>query len=136
MEANGTDEDVLSREESLRLLASAAVGRVVFTIRGLPAVQPVSFLLVDDGVLIGTSSTLTAAVRDAVVVLQADDIDPASHTGWSVTVTGRAYDVGNADAIEPFQDQTRSQDERLHFMQIPAQLVSGLRLRPNENRPT
>lgn len=132
MEFNGTDEDVLSREESLRLLATAAVGRVVFTMRGLPAVQPVSFILVDDGVLIGATPTLTAAVRDAIVVLQADDIDPASHTGWSVTVTGRAQDVGARDAKERFQDHSWVTEE-LNFMQIPAELVSGLRLHPNKN---
>lgn len=76
------DEKVLSHEECLRLLGGAAVGRVVFTIRALPAVQPVSFILADDAVVFGAEeeSQLAAAVRDAVSF-------PARDRGATLKVT-------------------------------------------------
>jgi hypothetical protein len=133
MDLDAIDDDALPREESLRLLAGVVVGRVVFTTRALPAVQPVSFILVDDAVVIGTGSTLTTAVRDAVVAFQADDIDPVSHAGWSVTITGCAHEVRGPGVAQRFRAHPWSQAERQHFMQIPCQLVSGLRLHPNED---
>jgi len=80
---------VIPRDEALRLLASAPVGRVVFTLRALPAVLPVNFVLDGDAVVFRTApgSKLTAAVRNAVVAFQVDQIDPQTQTGWSVVVT-------------------------------------------------
>ncbi len=133
------DEDVLSREESLRLLAGVAVGRVVFTIRALPAVQPVSFILDEDSVVFGADagSQLVAAVRDAVVAFQADDIDPASASGWSVTITGYARQFRYSHAA----DRLRAMPcppvpgERRHFVGIRTELVTGVRLGEREGRP-
>src|SRR5215470_18115310 len=68
----------LPKDEALRLLASVPFGRVVFTARALPAVRPVNHLV--DGT--GT-----------VVAYEADEIDPATHQGWSVVVVGRAVPV-------------------------------------------
>ena len=50
MSDNGSGFDVLSRTECLRLLASAKVGRVVYTDGALPAVTPVNFAL--DGTVV------------------------------------------------------------------------------------
>jgi len=41
----------LTRDEALRRLASVSVGRLVFTIAGLPAIRPVNHL-VDDGAVV------------------------------------------------------------------------------------
>jgi|GEM_PF-6555183 Pyridoxamine 5'-phosphate oxidase len=40
-----------ARDEALRRLASVSVGRLVFTIAGLPAIRPVNHL-VDDGAVV------------------------------------------------------------------------------------
>lgn len=91
----GTDEHVLERldrEECLRLLATVPVGRFVFTLHGLPAVQPVNFV-VDRGRIVFRTREgcrLVAAREGTVVAFEADDIDVATSTGWSVTVVGKA----------------------------------------------
>lgn len=85
-------QERLSEPEALRLLSSVPIGRIVFTIRALPAIHPVNFALIDGDVVIriGVGSTLAAAVAGSVVAFQADEIDLSAHTGWTVTVTGRA----------------------------------------------
>jgi uncharacterized protein len=83
----------LGRQECLRLMATVPVGRIVYTRRALPAVLPVNFSLDGDGaVLLRTSAAadLVRAIDGAVVAFEADDVDAARHSGWSVVVTGTA----------------------------------------------
>ncbi|MEV3907083.1 pyridoxamine 5'-phosphate oxidase family protein [Streptomyces canus] len=83
----------LGRQECLRLMAKAPIGRIVYTRRALPAVLPVNFTLDgDDAILLRTSaaSDLVRAIDGAVVAFEADDVDAARHSGWSVVVTGTA----------------------------------------------
>jgi hypothetical protein len=90
----------LDRTESLRLLGTVSLGRVVFTHEALPAVRPVNHLMdggdiivqVHDGAALASivAPTDTAGV---VVAYEADAIDPVTHLGWSVVVTGYAHRV-------------------------------------------
>ncbi len=100
MRHNVDQQDKLVEAEAMRLLASVPVGRIVFTVRALPAIHPVNFALVNGEIVIrvGVGSTLAAAVAGSVVAFQADQIDVEAHTGWSVTVTGRARMV--TDPVE------------------------------------
>lgn len=84
--------ETLTVAQSQELLATVTVGRVVFTDRGLPAILPVAFVLDRDTVVIRTAdgSRLARAGDDSVLSFQADVLDPASKTGWSVVVTGHA----------------------------------------------
>jgi nitroimidazol reductase NimA-like FMN-containing flavoprotein (pyridoxamine 5'-phosphate oxidase superfamily) len=90
LDRNGLE--VLDREECLRLLGRATLGRVGLSIGALPTVLPVNFRLVDDHVVFrtGVGSKLDAATRGAVIAFEVDDVDPFAHTGWSVVVTGVA----------------------------------------------
>lgn len=89
----------------MRLLGSVGLGRVVFTMDALPAIRPVNHL-VDDGAVIIRShlgAAITGAVSDswppgAVVAYEADSIDPDTHLGWSVVITGTARRI--ADPVE------------------------------------
>ncbi|WP_460072839.1 pyridoxamine 5'-phosphate oxidase family protein [Streptomyces sp. YKOK-I1] len=83
----------LDRQECLRLLAGVPVGRIVYTRQALPAVLPVNFCLDhDDAVLVRTSvsSELVSAIDGALVAFEADEVDAAAHSGWSVVVMGSA----------------------------------------------
>ena len=83
----------LDLEECRQRLARAALGRIVHTRDALPAVLPVNYLLDPDGaVLLRTSaaSELVRAIDGAVVAFEADEVDVASRSGWSVVVTGPA----------------------------------------------
>ncbi|MFJ2193016.1 pyridoxamine 5'-phosphate oxidase family protein [Kitasatospora sp. NPDC087861] len=120
------DHDLLEldRERALELLARAAVGRVVYTIRALPAVLPVRFRLdLSDGggVLLSApaGSELARAVDDAVIAFEADEVDGADGSGWYVTILGRAQ-VGPAAGRTPGAVRIR----------IRPELVVGRRLSP------
>ncbi|MDH6228030.1 pyridoxamine 5'-phosphate oxidase family protein [Streptomyces sp. MJP52] len=83
----------LDRRESLRLLATAAIGRIVHTRQALPAVLPVNFCLDHDGAVVlrtSAASELARAVAGTVVAFEADEVDRTAGSGWSVVVTGTA----------------------------------------------
>lgn len=102
MDANDALRE-LGRQECLRLLATAQVGRIVFTRHALPAVSPVTFRVDGDGaVLLRTlaASDLVRAVDGAVVAFEADAVDVDARSGWSVVVTGRAAVVTDPAELE------------------------------------
>jgi uncharacterized protein len=113
-------------------MASVPVGRIVFTVRALPAIRPVNFILDGGDVVIRTSATsrLAQTVRGAVVAFEADVIDPASRSGWSVTVTGRAAEILDPGEVERLDAllQSWALGDQDCFVRIPAELVSGRRL--------
>ena len=87
--------EVLDRAECLRLLSHQTLGRIAFTSAALPCVLPVHFHLHDDTILVRTrrGGRLDAALQDAVVAFEVDDLDLVAHAGWSVAVTGVATEV-------------------------------------------
>lgn len=125
--------EVLSREDCLYLLGSVPVGRVVFTDRALPAVQPVNFVLHQGSVVFrtGAGSKLAAATREAIVAFQADRFDNDSETGWSVSVVGPARVVTDEAEIEELRQlplRSWAPTGRDHFVRIAVTHVSGRRL--------
>jgi uncharacterized protein len=93
--------ETLSRPECLRLLATACVGRIVYTDHALPAVTPVNYAFDGTAVVFRTSagSRLAAGTRDAVVALEVDALDERLRTGWSVVVVGLAEEIRAAGAL-------------------------------------
>jgi nitroimidazol reductase NimA-like FMN-containing flavoprotein (pyridoxamine 5'-phosphate oxidase superfamily) len=95
----------LNEEECRELLGTAVIGRLAFTEGALPAVQPVHFSLLGNHVVIPTrpGSKVAAATANTVVAFEADDFDPQTRTGWSVTTVGPSRlltDPGEIDALE------------------------------------
>jgi nitroimidazol reductase NimA-like FMN-containing flavoprotein (pyridoxamine 5'-phosphate oxidase superfamily) len=130
--------EVLDRQECLDLLASVPLGRVVFTDRALPAIQPVNFVLDDDDVILRTSvgSKLAVATRGAVVAFEADDFDTAGQTGWSVTILGQAEvidDPAEAARLSELPLQPWIPAPRDHFIRISGRYVSGRRINPAQD---
>ncbi|WP_329259412.1 pyridoxamine 5'-phosphate oxidase family protein [Streptomyces pseudovenezuelae] len=83
----------LDRQECLRLMARAPVGRIVHTRHALPAVLPVNFCLDHGGAVLlrtAAASELVRAVDGVVVAFETDEVDTVTRSGWSVIVTGRA----------------------------------------------
>lgn len=118
----------LTRPESLRLLGGAPFGRIVYTIRALPAIVPVRHL-VDNGMVV-VRTHVGADCAGAVVAFQADEIDSVAESGWSVTVTGVARRVLDADeilryesALDPFVDMPN-----VEVIKIYPEIVSGYEL--------
>lgn len=125
--------EILSPNESLKLLTSVPVGRVAFTDRALPAIQPVNFV-VDDGSIVfrtGSGSKLAAATREAIVAFQADVFDNDTQTGWSVMAVGRASQITDDAEIArlsllPLRPWTPT--ARDHFVRIELATISGRRI--------
>lgn len=81
----------LTAAESWRRLSGVSLGRIVFSMRALPAIRPASHL-VDEGDIIirGHPETPVGNAAGQVVAYEADEFDPGAHLGWSVIVTGLA----------------------------------------------
>lgn len=92
---------MLTEPQCLELLASARVGRLVYTDRAMPAVLPVGFSIADGAIVTSPlpGIDLPDVVDDAVVAFAADDIDPSSMAGWHVTVIGHAALLGGTARV-------------------------------------
>jgi len=124
------DLSTLSAQECLRLLGSATVGRIVYTSNALPAVAPVNYVMDGDDIVIRTApgSKLEAAMRNTVVGFQIDQIDAATHTGWSVLAIGRATHVTDPAGIRRLDGLgliTWMPDSRNHYVRIECQQLTG-----------
>lgn len=118
----------LTRPAALRLLGGAPFGRIVYTIRALPAIVPVRHL-VDNGMIV-VRTHVGGDCAGAVVAFQADDIDSVAESGWSVTVTGVARRVLDADetaryesVLNPFVDMPN-----VEIIRIYPEIVAGYEL--------
>lgn len=125
--------EILTRDECLRLLTKAPVGRIAVTERGLPVIHPVNYVLDGDHIVFRTSAAnkLAAATRDAIVAFEVDEFDAQRHTGWSVMVTGRASAVTDADKLNRLRDlplTSWAPNRPQHFVEISLDIVTGRRV--------
>jgi len=124
----------LDRRECGRRLVQVPMGRIVYTRQALPAVLPVTFCLDHDGAVLvraSASSELVRAIDGAVVAFEADEVDAATHSGWSVLVTGAANLVTDpAEHARLLRTGPRSwvPAPREVFVRIDPELVTGREL--------
>jgi len=85
----------LGAAESRRLLPGAAVGRLVVPDAHFPAVEPVSFALVEGELVVAVSagSAGDAVAAGTVVAFEVDVLDRRLRQGWSVVVSGAVEDL-------------------------------------------
>lgn len=123
--------------EALLLLGSVSFGRIVFTQQALPTIRPVNHVLADGDIVIRThaGAALTSRTRQAqdlgvVVAYEADDIDPDTHLGWSVVVTGYARLISDPEELARYQALLRPWAEQTmdYAVRIRPDLVTGIRL--------
>ncbi|SMC58101.1 pyridoxamine 5'-phosphate oxidase family protein [Kibdelosporangium aridum] len=126
--------ELLSGQECFRLLAKVPVGRVVYTDRALPAVQPVTFALREQAVIIRTSahSRLALATPGKVVAFEADEFkDNGVRCGWSVVAIGHAVKVTDPVELEAVRQlglRAWAPDAEDCYLRISVEIVSGRRL--------
>lgn len=126
----------LSRAEALYLLASVPVGRLVFTHQALPAIRPVNHLVEGEMVVIGlTAGSAIAASSGAggtVVAYEADSLDPAERSGWTVIVVGLARLETDSDAVLRYRTRLRPwlAGAMTDVLTISSEIVTGYRLIP------
>lgn len=124
---------VLSVDECLSLLVGEHIGRLAFVVHGEPVVLPVTYALDGDVVTFrtGARGTLHVATWRQRVALEADGLNRATRSGWSVLVKGVARRVTDPAEVErlsalpllPWGDERDSA-----FVQIDATAVTGRRI--------
>ncbi|HEU5160998.1 MAG TPA: pyridoxamine 5'-phosphate oxidase family protein [Streptosporangiaceae bacterium] len=125
----------LTDTEALALLGSVSLGRIVFTMRALPTVRPVSHIL-DQGQIVIRSHLGGAIVSQAdtsagaVVAYEADDLDPIQRVGWSVSITGTARILRDEVQVERYRRRLNpwvngTTDD---IIAIRPELINGFRL--------
>lgn len=128
---------VLSEAECRALLATAEIGRVVISLGALPAALPVTYRLIGDAIVFRTSdgTKLTAAVDQAVVAFEVDELDPATRSGWSVLIVGTSRVVTDPEELAELAEagvHSWLVEQPKHYVKIDMRQISGRRLRrPN-----
>jgi uncharacterized protein len=85
----------MSEQQCRDLLRQRNVGRVGWQAADGPQILPVNYVWHDETVIFRTSpyGLLSELIRPTDVVLEIDELDLDHHSGWSVTVHGRAEAV-------------------------------------------
>jgi nitroimidazol reductase NimA-like FMN-containing flavoprotein (pyridoxamine 5'-phosphate oxidase superfamily) len=125
----------LQHDECIALLTTVELGRLGVVEEGEPLVLPVNFTYIDDAVVIHTDEgTKLSAANYGRAALEADDIDPVTHEGWSVLVRGRAFEITEAvdrlsERLRAVPDRSWAPGPKAHLLMIHADQVTGRRLR-------
>jgi nitroimidazol reductase NimA-like FMN-containing flavoprotein (pyridoxamine 5'-phosphate oxidase superfamily) len=134
MELDRNGLEILDREECLRLLDHAVLGRIGISSGALPTILPVNFRLVNERIVFrtGRGTKLDAATENAVVAFEVDDLDAMGHSGWSVVVIGMAHEVRDLEertALEEIPIPRWAPNEDGRVVSVSTDIVSGRRLR-------
>ena len=133
----------LGETECLALLTQVKYGRVaVVTGEGRPEIFPVNFALHDRTVVFVTSSAvLQARAPLGHIAFEADNIDPSSHEGWDVVVSGEGAEI--TEAVDQLSLVARSDrieqwapGHKDHWISIVNPRFSGRRLYVPSPSPT
>jgi hypothetical protein len=127
--SSSLSSEPLTRDECQRHLEATDVGRVLLSLRGLPAALTARIELVDSEQMVISSrenAVLLAARRRDVISIQIDGLDEEGVI-WSVTATGIAA-IASSDEFES-QDFRRLTDCGATLVILPLSVVTGLRER-------
>lgn len=86
----------------MSLLRRHPVGRVAIVRHGQPEIVPVTYVVLGEDVVFAstTGGKSIAAAERAALAFEVDEIDPLTHTGWSVVVTGVAHETDASEATD------------------------------------
>lgn len=126
--------EVLTRNESLRLLAAAAggIGRIGLVDEGRVVIQPVNYRMLDNDVLlqIGPGMMLEAAIRQTLVSFEVDRVDTSQGNAWSVLMHGLATVIdrdSGAVGARPAEAAPLVPEPGTSLVRIRTEVLSGRR---------
>ena len=121
----------LSRADCRQLLPGATVGRLAVNTPHFPTLEPVSFAVVEDELVVAAraGSAGEALAVDTVVAFEVDVLDHAGRRGWSVVVSGRVEEL-DADVAAVVRPQLKpwpvADSDRL--LLVRSERISGQRV--------
>lgn len=129
----------LDEAESLRLLANAGVGRLVFNSRYGPTALPVTYKVDGGSLVLGTWDPIFdedlrtgIAHADYHVAVEVDQVDLHAREGWAVLVRGAAHHLDSQAERAPFIDaglEPWVEGVQAHFIRVKPISILGLRTR-------
>jgi uncharacterized protein len=133
---NGLDEAgevELSKRQCFELLGSQQLGRLAFVDDRGPIVLPVNFVLDNYMVIIRTDegTKLTLARHGGRVAFEADAIDAATGSAWSVLIRGEAIEVTDGlevDRLSKLPLRPWAPGRKSHVVRILPAAVTGRRI--------
>ena len=125
----------LSDKESWRLLDEHEVGRIGVLVNSAPEIYPVNYRTDGRSILFRTEAgtKLAGLERSPSVCFEIDGLEPATRSGWSVLVKGRARSLVDADEV---RRASRNQLDywsigpKPHLVRIVPSEVTGRRIMP------
>lgn len=127
--------EALGKDECLALLSRAKYGRVaVVTSDGRPEIFPVNYVVRNGTIVFVTgSAVLQARAPLGHIAFEVDIVDPSSHEGWDVVVSGEGAEI--TDAVDSRSLLARSDrveewapGNKEHWISIVGPHFSGRRL--------
>jgi nitroimidazol reductase NimA-like FMN-containing flavoprotein (pyridoxamine 5'-phosphate oxidase superfamily) len=123
----------LDEAECLRLLRSAALGRVGVHIGDSPAILPVNYGVLGNDVVFRTApgTKLSAALMGVQLAFEVDHIDVETDTAWSVLVVGYAEEIRDEDTLARIGAlglQSWSPEHLAFVVRIRARQITGRRV--------
>src|SRR5437660_10972963 len=105
MSAQGME--VLSEQQCQLLLGTKDIGRIAFSVGGVPEIFPVNYAT-DRSTVVFRTAEGTRLQRALMlrVAFEVDDWDPETGIGWSVVIKGVAREI--TSGIDPFAMALRS----------------------------
>ena len=129
----------LDRDECLRLLASAPIGRLAVVVAGRPIVFPVNFTLDGSAIVFRTDAgTKLHGARNGPVAFECDGVDVMYHSGWSVVVAGQVEEVRNPldiARVEVLPLGPWCPGPKPTWLRIRGQSITGRRIPPPSAKP-
>jgi len=122
----------LTPAECWELLAHSSVGRLALSVRALPTILPVRYVVDQASVAIslGRFGLPAAAVHDSVVAFAVDHIDEAADQGWMVQMQGLARLVPSGSA-----STAPGPVDRGHLLRLVPGMLSGHRFTLGSGTP-
>lgn len=126
--------DELSVDECLGLLGDAGVGRMAFLAEGEPTIVPVNYVLHEGMIVFRTTygATLDTIADGAAVAFEVDQLDPSTHTGWSIVLRGRGEEIWRPQELAVARDLPMTPwapGDRAHYVRIMPASITGRRIR-------
>ncbi|MFN3215123.1 MAG: pyridoxamine 5'-phosphate oxidase family protein [Acidimicrobiales bacterium] len=125
--------DALDTDECWRLISRSTVGRLAVAISNHPDIFPVNYVVDDGTIVVNTApgTKLAAAVLGRGVAFEVDELDHATHTGWSVVVKGTASEIEDLAGLMDAEElgiETWATSDKTRFLRITPDEVTGRRI--------